>query len=414
MQRVTADWEETNRSLFTRKAEIIVTIERADGKTPFISGSDLISFSHIKNGDILSGTLTQDRIVFTARNSNNRLDYDAENDNDVYENARITVSEGFMNPQYTSYDGISGGVYYVSDVKRDSRNDRYQFTAQTILAFMTEKCKEEIFNATNAYTMASKVIAQAEQSKGVPQTTIVMICNQSLLEDVTVYLVEGTDNYSLAEVLQLIAASCGCILYVYRSGIIHIEKLGDVTEHYVMAHKFMYSPLSIEYAEKIGNVQIVSNHGRTTTGTDYEGDKIGGEKVATIPILNDLTCSEELMFYMYNNLTKGRRQFKAKVRFDPALDLYDLIVVPNGKDVSIAVITSISASYNGAWKADIQAKTFDSAQAILDLRICDIELLTIEQLEHIRIENLEPNTISDIDGDYMASLDGELAFWKGA
>lgn len=392
MQAVTQDWEDTNRSLFTRQAKIILTIERADGKSPMIGDEDVISFSHIKSGDILSGMLTQDKVVFTVRNRSNRLDYNAENDNDIYENARVNIVEGFMNPAYTGYDGITGGVYYVSDVKRDARNDRYQFTAQTILAFMTEKCDGEVFESFNAYMLAKTVIEQAELSSGVPQSSIELVCDKDYLRTIPIEIIEGTDNYSLASALQLAAAASGCLLYVDRNSRIHIEKRGTVTEHYVLAGKFLYNPLSIEFGEKIGNVKIQSNHGRSTGGTDYEGDKIGGTKTANIPILNDPTSSTvlSLSFFMYNELTKGRRRFKAKCRFDPALDLFDIIVVPNGKDVSAAIVTSINATYGGAWKADIQASVVPDAT--LDLRIKDIELLTIEQFESFEIEQLVPDS----------------------
>lgn len=411
MQPTTKDFDETNRALFTREASVIITIERADGRTPFISDDDLISFNHIKNGDALSGTLTQDKIIFTARNSNNRLDYDEE-DASVYENALVKVLEGFLNSERDAYDSVSGGTYYISSVKKGARNDRYQFTAQTVLGFMTEKFQQSVASSNNAYDIAVEAVTQAEQSKGVPASTITLICNKTLLKSVKIDLRYGQDNYSLAEVLQLIAAACRCILYVDREGRIHIEQIGDVTEHYVLSNKFQYSPIAVEYADKIGNVTLFSNHGQTVTGTDFIGDKIGGNQTITIPILDDFAAQNDLVFYAYAMLTKGRRRFKAKCRFNPAVDLFDIVIVPNGKDVSVAIITSISATFNGAWKADLQLMSIDSSKIMLDMRICDIELLTIEQLENLKIEQLEPNTISDIDGDYLASKDGELALWE--
>lgn len=411
MQTTTKDFDETNRALFTREASVIITIERADGRTPFISDDDLISFNHIKNGDALSGTLTQDKIIFTARNSNNRLDYDEE-DASVYENALVKVLEGFLNSERDAYDSVSGGTYYISSVKKGARNDRYQFTAQTVLGFMTEKFDQFVSSSNNAYDIACDVITQAEQSKGVPASTITLICNKTLLKSVKIDLRYGQDNYSLAEILQLIAAACRCILFVDREGRIHIENIGDVTEHYVLSNKFQYAPITVEYSDKIGNVTLFSNHGQTSTGTDFVGEKIGGNQTMSIPILDDFTAQNALVFHAYAILTKGRRRFKAKCRFNPAVDLFDIVVVPNGKDVSVAIITSISATFNGAWKADLQLMTLDADKVMLDMRICDIELLTIEQLEHIRIEQLEPNTISDIYGDYLASKDGELALWE--
>ena len=408
MQNTTQDWQETNRALFTREASMIITFNRADGKQPFVTDTDIISFSHIKNGDIFSSMLTQDKVVFTVNNRNNILDYDESEENDVYKNTQINIHEGFKAPDGQQYDSIDGGNYYISDVKRESDGTRYTFTAQTILSFMAEQCDDTITSGT-AYSIANKIITQAEQSKAVPLSTITLICDYDLLSSVNVSVLRS-DKLSLAVALQLIAAACGCILYVDRPGRIHIEKLGDVSEHYVMAKKFLYSPLTVEYADRIGNVTIISNHGNTSDGTSETGEKIGGRQIATIPILDDESQSHTLVFDTLTKLQNGRKRFRGKVRFDPALDLFDLIVIPNGDYVDIAVITTINATYTGAWKADISAMTVKGA--ILDLRICDIELLTIKQFEKLRIEQLSPNTISDIDGDYLASVNGELALWK--
>ena len=408
MQITSQDWQETNRALFTREASISITMDRADGKQPFLTDTDIISFSHIKNGDIFSSMLTQDKVVFTVNNRNNILDYDETDENDVYKNTMIVINEGFLKPSETRYDAVSGGRYYISDVKRESDGLRYTFTAQTILSFMAEQCDDTITSGT-AYSIANKIITQAQNSKAVPASAITLICDYSLLSGVYVSVL-STDKLSLAVALQLIAAACGCVLFVDRQGRIHIEQIGDVSEHYVMAKRFLYSPLTVEYADRIGNVTVISNHGNTSDGTTESGDKIGGKQIVTIPILDDETQSHTLVFDTLTKLKNGRKRFKGKVRFDPALDLYDLIVIPNGEYVDIAVITSINATYSGAWKADISAMTVKGAT--LDLRICDIEMLTITQFEKIRIEQLNPNTISDIDGDYLASEYGELAFWK--
>lgn len=85
-------------------------------------------------------------------------------------------------------------------------------------------------------------------------------------------------------------------------------------------------------------------------------------------------------------------------------------MIPNGNKVSVCCITKINFTFNGAWRGTYEA--LEIADAMLDLRICDLEMLTLEQLESLRIEQLHPNTISDVDGDYLASSDGKLAFWK--
>ena len=388
MQSTTQDWQETNRSLFTREANIIITFNRTDGRSPFISDTDIISFTHNKSGDVFNSALTQDTVTFTANNRNGILDYDETAENDVYGNTKIYIDEAFRASDYESYDSITGGTYYISGVKHDSDKRRYTFTAQTVLGFMTEPYEDD--RTSSAYYLALSVIQQANESKNVPIDNIVLSCDEELLDSVDIE-VRASDKFSLAVVLQLVASAAGCILYVDRNGrTIHIEKPKDTTDHYVLAKKFLYSPLAIEYADRIGDIKLVSDHGSSTTSTEKAGEKIGGRQIVTIPILTDYLQAGYLIDYYLALLQNGRKRFKAKCRFDPALDLFDVIVIPNDTNVDIAIITAINATYNGAWKADISAMVLSSEQITLDLRICDIELLTIAQFEHLEIEKLNP------------------------
>lgn len=399
MQPRTEYWERINRARFMPKAEVSITIERADGRTPFVTGTDLISFSHIKNGDMLSGTLTQDKIVFTARNRNNVLSYDVENDSDVYKNALCVVQEGFLNATSTAYDTISGGIYYVSEVKPLQNGKQYQFVAQSILGFMTEKAKQPISETDDARGLVNAVIEQAIASQGVPIASTktvydVIECDFAALAEIEVDYQMNLNNYSLAEILQLVASMSCNLLYVDRNSKIHIEPPGTATEHYVLSNKVLYKETNIEYAPRIGNVTLIYNNGNAIMSTGYEGDKIGGDQRVTIPILHDDYAAGkafELCHYMCDILKNCRKKFSASCRFDPALDIFDVIAVPFGNAVYPAIVTGINASFNGAWKADIQAMALKPSDVTLDLRICDIEMLTIEQFEHLRINQLIPN-----------------------
>ena len=108
MQNVTQAWEETNRSHFTRPASVTLSLSLNDGRVPIYGNSRIVSFTFNKAGDPLSSILTQDTITFTLDNSDGRLNYDPET-NDIYKNAFVMVSCGFMNEDYSTYDGISGG-----------------------------------------------------------------------------------------------------------------------------------------------------------------------------------------------------------------------------------------------------------------------------------------------------------------
>lgn len=401
MQRVTEAWEQTNRDNFTRPANVILTVHRTDGTSPIVGGTRLISFNYNKIGDCLSSILTQDTITFTFDNSDGRFTYDP--DNDIYHNAYVTVMCGFMNESYESYDGINGGVYYISDI--DTSNSRTAFTAKTILAFMKAKC--------NAYsgdclTVSKHILAQAEEDKGVPPETIYYNLSDDLAS-VDVEILE-TDNYSMAEALQLIANACGCVLYVDRTGRVCIVPIGDVSENYVLSNKISYDVPKVKLAEKIGVIRFYYAHGTADATNAGLARKAGGTQVVTNPIMIDSFDAGKRALSIFEFWEVSRKKISGNFRADPRIDLFDIIVIPNGNKVSVCCITKINFTFNGSWRGTYEAVEIENA--VLDLRICDLEMLTIKQLESLRIEQIHPNTISDVDGDYLASSNGELAFWK--
>lgn len=408
MQYVSQDWQNTNRDYFTRQSAVLLSITQAEGATPIIGGSNILSFTHEKSGDILSGILTQDKIVAVINDPTNRLHFTDEDGNSIYKNARVQVTEGFMRPNSTIYEGIDGGIYFISGIDQDSYQRKFTITAATITAFMGEKLKD-VHGVMTAESLLEDVIYQAEHSKYVPSDDIAVHYDPVLKTVMVEY--EESDDYSLAEVLQLIASACSCVLYVDRKGIIQIQKLGDICEHYILAGKILYSPLTVEYNDRIGNIELISNHGHTTTHTTFEGDNIGALQRASNYLLNDDNVVIPTALHMYDMLTAATKKYTAQCRVDPSIDLFDMIVVPYGKRVCPACVTGIEVTFSGAWKGSIKAVTVDGVQ--LDLRICDLELLTIEQIESLTIEQLQPNTISDIDGDYMATKYDELALWNG-
>ena len=408
MQYIDRNWEETNRDYFTRQSTVIITILQSDDLSLIIGSSNIASFLQEKSGDILSGILTQDKVTAVINDPENRFVFSDESGNSIYKNAKMQITEGFLRPNSASYYGIPGGVYYISSVDSDSYQRKFTITASTIIAFMTERLMN-VSGKMAASQLLYAVINQANGSIYVPSNNI-QVEFDPVLYDITVE-VFASDSFSLAEILQLIASACSCILYVDRKGVIQIQKLGDVCEHYVLSGRILYEPLSVDFSDRIGNIELSSNHGQTTTRTQFEEENIGALQKATNVILDDDSHIIGIAIDMLNKLRAAFKTYTANCRIDPALDLFDMIAVPYGKTVVSACVVGIDAEFTGAWKGNIKAVTVDNV--MLDLRICDIELLTIQQFESLRIEQLEPNTISDIDGDFMASKNGELAYLNG-
>ena len=165
MRNVTEDWEQTHRDNLTRKGKIDLVFQYVDGNIAMVSDSRLISFNIRRSGDILSGFITQDTIVFTFDNFDGQFSYDPENDN--YTGATIVPMYGFLKEDGTSYDSISVGIYFVTDV--DAQNNKITFTAKSILAFMGSKFGDFIGTCSQAVVA---VEAAAELDDYVPYSFI--------------------------------------------------------------------------------------------------------------------------------------------------------------------------------------------------------------------------------------------------
>lgn len=398
MQNVTPAWEQTNRDSFTRPANMSLSFECTDGTSPIVSGSRLISFNYNKSGDPLSGILTQDTINFVFDNSDGLFTYDPENDK--FTGASVLVQCGFMTPTYDSYDGINGGLYYVTDA--DSKNSRTSFTAKTIIAFMQETVDD--MSGTCSEVVAD-IIELANANDGVPSSNIQYELDFSL--DSVDVEIRKADNYSQAEVLQLIANACGCVLYVDRTGKICIKKLEQYTEHYVISGKISYEFPKVKMLEKIGRVKFYFNHG---SGYGVTQIRPGAIQTVTNPIIVDDFDAMETMNNIYAFQQIARKRITGNFRADPRIDLFDVVAVPYLDKVIAGCITKINFTFNGAWRGTYEAVEIPNAE--FDLRVCDLKMLTLAQIESMHIVDPHPNTISDIDGNYMATSNGELAFWK--
>ena len=416
MQNVTQAWEETNRSHFTRPAKVTLSFTLNDGRVPLYSNSRIISFTFNKTGDPLSSILTQDTITFTLDNSDGRLNYDPET-NDIYKNAFVMVWCSFMNEDYSAYDSIIGGKYYIAEVDMNASQKRIQFTAKSILAFMQAEL-DYTYNGNDtghiqgtAYSVAQTILAMAAADDGVPASEINSVLDSGIMNTISVDFDSETDHYSMAQALQLIANACGCVLFVDRNGYIHIEPIGDVSENYIISGKICYDYPKLTYGEKIGRVRLEYDHGAGHAYTTRYAAKEGGTQIVTNPILDDDFDALERARAINEYFQTSRKKISGKFRADPRIDLFDIIVIPNGSKVSTCCVTSLNMTINGGWRGTYEA--VEITTAILDLRIRDLEQLTIEQLESIRIENLHPNTVSDISGDYLACSDGSLVLWKG-
>ena len=381
MQTVSEKWESINLDRFCTKPHIIISIDSGDYAT-LISDEEITSYSVTKNGDLLSSNLTQDSINFVIHGIR---DFSSFDNSDLWVGGLVSSTMTFED-----YDGksninaIRGGAYYITSCKKQKTNE-YAVSASSILAFMTEPCAA-MDEPESGLEVVKNVIFQANLSPQVPSETIQIDVDEEALSAFDFQILK-TDNYSLAQVLQLVANGCGCVLYVDRAGKIVIKPPMEQNVNYVLSEKYCYNPITVETADTVHNVRMISDHGNDIAFTNLEATGYGGTQVITNQILSDKKTIS-VVIRLYQMLNAMRKKSVGNCRINPAVDLFDLISVGHGDSFSLGYVTGFNATYTGSWKGTVEVTEYDSDSLTALFRIKDLEQLTLSQLESLRIKQI--------------------------
>ena len=414
MQEVTQYWKTVNASRMCPQTSMTIDILRQDGRHPVINRDDVISYTQEINGNSLSGVITSNRITFKVKNADNALDYDSVNNNDVYANAKVNVQYGFLKENRTEYDEISGGVFYVSAVEIPARKDQLSFTAKDLLGFMTDKYVSGWFKGS-ALELFIEVITQASANPNVPESSIQYIVDTERMSGILMSTIPE-DNYTLAEMLQLIASACSSVCYIDRLGRVVIREISMIPETYTITNTIQYEQVKLKYNDRVGNIKLTYSHESEVIETNNTG-AVGGLQTISNPLLYDYGAANEIVNNSLGILSVGRRMISGKCRIDPRLDIFDTIVIEGDANYFAGCVVSMSLSFTGSWTGTFNVQSVSQPIPKL-LTIADLEEMTINQLETYMIYQLcseeygELNTISDNEGKYITTDDYLLILYE--
>ena len=191
---------------------------------------------------------------------------------------------------------------------------------------------------------------------------------------------------------------------------IKIDKVSKATDNYVLSERISFDFPVPKVLEKVGRIEVYYDHGSGKGSTSGTGRQSGGTQTITNPIINDDFDAMEMVHDAYEIQQGTRQRITGNFRADPRIELFDVVAIPYKDKVAACCLTKLDFTFNGGWRGTYEAVQIPNAS--FELRICDLEMLKIKQLESLRIEQLAPNTISDDLGNYIATLNDELAYWK--
>jgi len=306
------------------------------GGSTVITKEDLLGYTHTQSADLLSAVLPKNTITFKLRNEKSQ--WNPENPTGMgqylWDQQEIRVRYGMKHEEGTEW--IDGGVFWLSEWDIPSNGMEANLTARDILTFMNETYTG--VKTGTLYDIAKDALSQTYLpllSTGAPNYEL-----DPILEE---YNASFEAEFSVAEVLQLVAHAAACVLYQDRFGTLHIKPWSAQYSGYVIDHAISYThpeysiskPLravSVGYDDELRVDIVHSSRGEIQT--------VDNELVKT---QEDATRVAEKAVEILSN----RKVISGEYRADLRLDCLDSVIVTSRYASNIIALTDVEYSTTG-------------------------------------------------------------------
>lgn len=312
-----------------------------------------------QHGNIVSGTLPTIQADFTVENYATSSSSHVISVNDIPEfvGEQFWFEYGFYTSDSIAPAQITDLRFFVSDIKIDSKNGTATIQTKDVISFMTN----EYTGITNssADRILESVFSQAAYDSGVPKTDSLGF-RYTYDESVGDIEIDIQGTYSMAEVLQLVANACCCVLFVDRLGVIHIEPVSEETSQYAVPAMLQYTKPQIDIEPKIGSVKVIT-HNFTVTRQTSSG--IGNVETVTNNVIDVLPLQTTAVAdWVIDTIAEHPQTVSTEYRADPRAELFDRILFEFNNEIHNVVITDLIFTYNGSWRGTITGRDFGIAE----------------------------------------------------
>lgn len=326
-----------------RIEDILVGIEKVFTKT------DLLGYTHEQYADILTGDLPKNSIVFEIDNVAEQ--FNPDNPTSVYkyllERQEITVRYGYKIGN--GIEWIKAGTFYMSEWNAPQNGITAKFTARDLLEFMNEKFVTSSTSVT-LHNLALEALTQANLPLN-GDGSVKWILDTSL-NDITVTIDPEKFDYTIAEVLQLVANAGRCVLYQDRTGTLNIVPISNIVTDYIINRFNSYQNAEYEITKELKSVDVNDGMGTASHANTGEVQTVKND------LIQDATVANNVATWIKDTL-KHRRIVSGEYRADPRLDALDTITVINKYATSTVVVTDVKYTYNGAFKGTYEGRAIN-------------------------------------------------------
>ena len=305
--------------------------------------NDLLGFDHRQSVDLLSAVLPQSDITFRLRTDGDRWNPDNPTGAEKYllEQQEIKVRYGMDIDGITEW--IKGGTFWLSEWDTPSNGLEANFTARDAIGFMSGKYTGPRYGTL--YHIANSAFIEADLPLlGNGNVRYVL---DSSLHDIVGDFLEDTQEYSIGEVLQMVAHAGYCVFYQDRDGVVHIEPMSNDYSDYVIDSRISYTHPEYTINKPFKTISV-------SYGEDSRVDLNVGTKGEIQTVDNPLIATESNALGVGRKtelILENRKVISGDFRADLRLDALDNIVVRSKYASNVVRITDVTYSTtSGAFK----------------------------------------------------------------
>lgn len=325
------EWSLPNRRC--RVTEVFLGIRE------FFTKSELMSYEHTESADLLSAALPKSEIIFSLDNSTGRWNPSNPSGFEQYliERQEVTVKYGMKVDGITEW--IDGGTLWLSEWNTPANGIEATFTARDSLTFAND-----IYTGVRKGTLYDIATAAFEQMELplLPDGSARYYVDESLKNQTTDFSAETTE-YTIADVLQMIAHMGCCVLHQDRIGKVRIEPHNNMVTDYAINRFRSYAHPEISFSKPLKAVEVTFGENQKETlvvASSGEVQTVTNEFIKTAADAKKVAARTA-------DVLKGRQSVSGEFRADPRLCALDVVTAENKYAAAEVAITEIKYTTTG-------------------------------------------------------------------
>lgn len=301
--------------------------------------TDLMGYEHTQSADLLSAALPKNEITFKLRNDDGRWNPDNPTGSEQYllERQEIQVRYGMVINDEVEW--IEGGTFWLSEWDTPSNGLEASFTARDAVEFM-----RAVYTGPRSGTLYNIAIAAFQQADlSLRDDGSVRYFVDTSLGNITTDFSDSTEDYTIAEVLQMVAHAGNCVFWQDRFGVVNIAPWSGAHMDYWITPDISYThpeynlnkplkAISVTYGEKQNVTVAVADRG----------------EIQTVDNIMVRTYDDAVrVANRAQEILTNRKVISGDFRADIRLDALDPIIVKSKYATNLIAVTDIKYATTG-------------------------------------------------------------------